>query len=141
MINMLHDHGLIGKPLSTDARKIISYMFIQNLKLVLPVSNIVLYSTGNIDPNHEILQYYDAKQINSLIHKLCVKINRYTRKLFFTHKKPNMPHQRSFDELDGHIQDEIILLQSEAVDPKKLKRFLDSIKIDDIFSKYGGVHL
>ena len=141
LIDMLHDYGLIGKPLSIDVRKIIMFMFIKNIKLILPISGVLMYHAGKIDSNHELLTYYDEKKINTLINRLCEKIRKNTRKLFFLSKNPPSQILCPFNTLDGCIQDEIILLQSETVDPKKLKRFLNSFKINDLFSKYVATEI
>lgn len=133
LMNLLYDYNLLDK-FNLDVKKVILHLFVLNFNNKITNRKLLFYHNHILADNHELLKYYNKDKLNIFINKVCAKLKKTTNRLFFiTNKKP-IPSWDFFDKLDGEIQDEIILLRNnENPDPKKLKEFLHTCKLEDLF--------
>ena len=70
-----------------------------------------------------------------IFNKVALKIRTLTGRIFFiSQTKTSLIRQaHHINELEGCIQDEVLLLQNMQISPKKLKEFLSKLNLKDIF--------
>lgn len=135
LIDMLYDYQLLDK-FTPNVKKIIVYIFINKLNWILHEKNVLLYHTGCLDEKHELFHYFDYNKLNKFINKICKNIKKVTYKLFFIKNKIDID-SANIHELDGEIQDEIILLNNNKVEYEKLKEFLSNYNLKDLFDSFS----
>jgi muramoyltetrapeptide carboxypeptidase LdcA involved in peptidoglycan recycling len=68
--------------------------------------------------------------------KLSRKLKKLTGKIFFIQNLNKIPKRiEYFQNLDGAVQDELLLIQDFEPNPKKIKEYLASLKLKDIFQE------
>jgi hypothetical protein len=133
-INLLENCGLIGK-FTPDCKKLLVYCFMKNMNEILGDSHIVFYHNHILSPDLEIFNYVDYDAFNTFFDKLSRKIKKLTGKIVFIKNMDRIPKKvEYFHNLDGEIQDEILLIQNFEPDPRKIRDYLSGLKLKDIFT-------
>lgn len=134
-INLLESCNLLNN-FKPDAKKLLVYFFIKNLNEKIHNSNIILYHDMNLTNSLEVFKYFDYDKFLSFFNKVTTKIKTLTGKIIIIKDNKKINFSKSiFENLDGELQDEILLLKEVIPDIKKLKEFLHSYKLSDIFNE------
>jgi hypothetical protein len=133
IINFLYEYNLLEK-YSLDVKKVLLYFLVKEFNEKLHNRKLLIYHTHHISDDHELLEYYSKEDLNKFFNKLCSKIKKITKRLFFIQSKNKLPSKGHLDQLEGEVVDEIILLNNEEPDLKKLKDFLHTHKLGEMFT-------
>lgn len=107
----------------------------KNMNEILGDSHIIFYHNHVLSPDMEIFNYVEYEAFNTFFDKLSRKIKKLTGKIVFIKNMDRIPKKvEYFHNLDGEIQDEILLLSSFEPDPRKIRDYLSSLKLKDIFT-------
>lgn len=131
-INLLNEYDLLDK-FNPDAKKIFMYLFINKFNEVLQNPKLLLYYNQRISDDHEVLLYCPKDKFQTFLHRLCAKLRKITGRVFYISKKIKIPSQAPMGQLDGTIQDEVILLNDVEITPQKLKEFLHKHNLKELF--------
>jgi hypothetical protein len=133
-INLLDQCGLLGK-FTPDCKKLLMYMFITKLNNTIHDSKCLFYHIETLSPCLEIFDYIEFQKFNIFFNKLALKIRKLTGRIFFiSQSKSSLIKQvHHINEMDGCIQDEVLLLQHIKFSPKKLKELLSQLNLKDLF--------
>lgn len=108
----------------------------KNMNEVLSDKRLVFYFGHILSPDLEIFSLVDYTQFNIFFDKLVRKIKKLTGKIFFLKNINKIPKKvEFFHNLDGEIQDEILMIQDFEPNPQKIKEYLSSLKLKDIFAE------
>ena len=134
-INLLNSCQLLGK-FTPDCKKILIYLYLSNINTLLDKRGLLFYHDNHLDENLEIFQYIDYEKFNTFFNKITKKVRKLTGKVFIVEKNKLqfVSTMNKFDELDGCIQDEILLLNTMKSDLKEFKKFLSEVNLKNIFS-------
>lgn len=133
IINFLYDYQLLEK-YSPDVKKVLLYFLIKEFNEKLHDRKLLIYHTHTISGDHELLEFYSKEELDKFFNKLCLKIKKITKRLFFISKDTKLPVKGEIHLLDGSIIDEIVLLNNEQPDLKQLKTFLSKHKLGEMFT-------
>jgi hypothetical protein len=131
IINFLYDYSLLDR-WSLDVKKVLLYFMVHELNDVLKNRRTLVYHTHQLLDDHELLEYYSADDLNKFLNKLCTKIRKITKRLFFIKDCSKINTDR-LSQLDGEVLDEIILLDNQEPDLKQLRDFLNKHRLSDMF--------
>jgi len=133
-INLLNSCDLLEK-FTPDSKKLFIYLFITNLNIFLKQNNLLFYHINKLTPELEIFNYIDYKKFNIFFNKVVNKIRLLTGRIFTIaqSEKSLVKQSTHLHELDGCIQDEILLLSSIELKPKNIKKFLAELNLSGIF--------
>lgn len=133
LMDMLYDYDLLKK-FSRDAKKVIFYVFFNKLNERLSNHKLLLYHNHVLNSDHEMLQYYSEKDLNTFINKICAKTKKLTHRLIFIKSDRQLPKKSHINDLDGEVIDQVILINNEKpTNLKDLKEFLETINLTDLF--------
>lgn len=97
---------------------------------------MVFYHNHTLSPDLEIFEYVDYAQFVAFFDKLARKIKKLTGKIFFIKNIQRVPKKMEyFQNLDGEIQDELLMIRDFEPDPKKIQDFLGNLRLKDIFQE------
>lgn len=133
IINFLYDYQLLDK-FCIDVKKVLLYFLVNEFNEKLHDRKLLIYHTHTISTDHELLDFYTMEDLNKFFNKLCLKIKKITKRLFFISKNTKLPKKGGIHLLDGSIIDEIMLLNNEQPDLKQLKTFLSKHKLGEMFT-------
>jgi len=133
-INLLETCGLLGK-FTPDCKKIMLYLFLTNINKLLENKQLLFYHVEQLSPDLEVFQFIDYDKFNAFFNKVVYKIRSLTGKIFMLSqtKRSLIQQANHVSELDGCIQDEILVLGTIEPNPKLLKDFLSSLNLKEIF--------
>jgi len=133
-INLLDSCGLLNK-FTPDCKKILIYLFITHMNTLLSDRYLLFYHINTLSRDLEIFDYIDYDDFNLFMNKLVAKIRSLTGRMFtISQTRKSLIHQsKHISELDGCIQDEILLLDTIKLNHKAMKEFLSSLRLKDIF--------
>lgn len=124
IINFLFDHGLLDD-FNKDVQKVCMYMMMQELSKRLRDPSLLLYYTGDIASNHELILYYPPDKLNKMFYRFVAAVDKTMGKIFCIGKNHTIPSRELLENLDGEIRDKIILLENrKPIDPKLVRDFL-----------------
>lgn len=134
-VNLLNSCQLLGK-FTPDCKKILIYLYLSNINTLLDKRGLLFYHDNHLNKDLEIFQYIDYEKFNNFFNKITKKVRKLTGKVFIVEKNKLqfVSTMNKFDELDGCIQDEILLLNTMKSDLKEFKKFLSEVNLKDIFS-------
>lgn len=115
-------------------KKVLLYFLIKEFNEKLHDRKILIYHTHIISGDHELLEFFPKEELDKFFNKLCLKIKKITKRLFFISKDTKLPVKGAIHLLDGSIIDEIVLLNNEQPDLKQLKTFLSKHKLGEMFT-------
>lgn len=133
IMNSLYEYSLLDK-FSLDVKKILLYYLVHEFSDKLKNPKLLIYHSKQISKKHELVEYYEKKDLDILFNRLCSKIKKITGRLFFISDRRKLPNAGVLEKLDGEVIDEIILLDNIQPDIKKLKEFLHSHKMKELFT-------
>jgi hypothetical protein len=133
IINFLHDYDLLSK-FTLDVKKVLLYFLVKEFNDQLHNRKLLIYHAHAISDRHELLEYYPKENLDIFFNKLCSKIKKITKRLFFITSQNKVPKKGNIHLLDGEIIDEIILMNNEEPSLKELKEFLHKHNLKDIFT-------
>jgi hypothetical protein len=134
-LNLLDSCGLLHK-FTPDSKKLLVYCFLKNMNNLLHDRRLVFYHNHILSTNLEIFNYVDYASFNLFFDKLARRLKKLTGKIFFIQNLNKIPKRiEYFQNLDGAVQDELLLIQDFEPNPKKIKEYLASLKLKDIFQE------
>ena len=133
LANFLYDYDLTNK-FCKNAKKVVLYFFIKKINNKLKEHDIILYHNHLIDETYTLYDYYPKEDFDKFIDKICSSVKKLTKRLIFIKPTKKIPSKATINEMDGGIIDELILLDQQDIDLKKLKEFLEKCKLKDLFS-------
>jgi hypothetical protein len=133
LMDVLYDYGLLTK-FSRDSKKVLFYLFFKHLNDVLENPKLLLYHNHVLNSDHEILQYYPEKDLNTFVNKLCSKTKKLTRRLIYIKSNRQIPKKSHINDLDGEVVDQVVLINNEKPSNlKDLKKLLDEVNLTELF--------
>jgi len=136
IINSLYEYDLLNK-FNPSVKKLFFYYFVKGIEEEFSNNhNLFFYHDRKLSDEHELFQYFPKEEIEKHVNRITNALRRVTNRIFFLTKKGNVPKKAHLHELDGCLVDEISVLNfQKPVDPKELKKFLDSCYLPDLFKK------
>ncbi len=132
ILDFLYDYKLLDK-FVPDVKKVFLYFLIHRINEYLKDRKVLIYHNSQISDTHELLEYFPKDKVDQFCNKLCNKIKKITKRLFYVTNVQVMPTKGNIEMLDGEIIEEVVLLNNEEPDYKVLKDFLHKNRLTDMF--------